>query len=98
MAPRKPVDEPELGLVALRTHSELVALGALESVEGATAMSLAGAMDDRAGVVNLSATAKVLLETMRAVREAATPVEVSQLDKLRNARAARTGNSTAAGM
>jgi hypothetical protein len=73
---------------------ELRSLGVAESSDGQVVLALASAMDDRAGVVNLAATAKALVELMTKIR-AVAPVKESELDRIRARRAQRAGGSTA---
>ena len=93
------LDGPEgrEGAVCAAYRAELEVLGAVGSARGQSVLALAAALDDRAGVVNLSATAKVLDELMEKVRAAAPARGESDLDRLRKRRAARSGDSAAAG-
>jgi len=85
------------GRVYAAHEAELVALGVVGSSRAEIALALAAALDDRAGVVNLSATAKVLDELMEKVRAAAPAKGESELDRLRKRKSARSGSAAAAG-
>lgn len=76
--------------------AELSVLGLDSSSDGQVVLALASAMDDRAGVVNLAATAKQLTELMKSIRASATPTEGSVSDDLHAKRAERRRVSKAA--
>lgn len=73
--------------VCAAVQAELSALGpvAESSVEGQTALALAAALDDRAGIQagGLASTAKQLVAIMAEVRERYKPQQTSRLSVLR---------------
>lgn len=64
-------------------QADLARWGIAESAEGEIALVLAGALDDRAGVVNVAQTAKRLQETLAELRERHAPKEKGRLELLR---------------
>lgn len=70
---------------AVRTELDRLGADASSSVEGQTALALAAALDDRAGVQagGLASTAKQLGVLMDTIRERYKPQQVSRLSVLR---------------
>lgn len=71
------------------TRTELRRMKLEASVEGQTALALAGILDAHQGAMGASGTAERLLKIMDALR-ARQPAEKSELDKIRERRASRT--------
>lgn len=66
---------------AIRAELDRLGADAYASVEGQTALALAGVLDDRAGIQNggSASTAKQLLATMDTIRERYRPQQSSGL-------------------
>jgi hypothetical protein len=69
---------------AIRAELDRLGPDAYASVEGQTALALAGVLDDRAGIQNggSASTAKQLLATMDTIRDRYKPVQRSALKLL----------------
>jgi hypothetical protein len=71
--------------------ADLAAWGIADTSDGEIALVMAAALDDRAGVQNLAATAKRLQETMAELRERFKPREKGRLELLRGGGSSATG-------
>jgi hypothetical protein len=71
--------------------TELDAWGVTDSSEGQRALTLAAALDDRAGVVNIAATDKRIGDLMDSLAERFKPKEKGRLELLRGGDTSATG-------